>query len=242
MRKIFLLSFMFIYFFLILDVKAGLMTFEESIVLNAGDKKKRVGMGCVWTPVDASYKVELSDNLDKFVDFIEPDRVDLVAIDCPQEPEPRRACIKDQCFIGTDSARLYTIYFSAPNEIVFDMENGLPYLKFIESFPWVDFKSKEQKYEGGLRTIKRQGSAVGTEVRPFTIFFSPLNGWAYILMIGIIIVITSISILSFLWIRKTFFPKYEEVMYCQNCNNTHNLDVMYCPRCGSALSRINKKR
>lgn len=246
MKNISLLVSLVVFSLLLSEVHAGLMTFEESIALKIGDKKRVPDMGCVWTAVDAVYEVGVSDNLDKFVDFIEiencTDQCELTAIDCPDEAVARRACMKEQCTANTGSAKMYIVYFSAPDEFNFDMDNGLPYIKFTGSFPWINFYGKEQKHEGGLRVVKRQGAAVGSVVRPMVVYYTPYNGWAYMLAIIIIVAIAVLSVLTTIGVRKKFFPKFVEVMWCSVCQKNYSEKHMFCPTCGRTLERKTIRR
>ena len=181
-----LTAFIFILVLLNLSVtvQAGLMIGEGSVTLKPFEKKKICGGACVYSTVDyttTTYSVEASKELEKFVDKIEPQDFTLNGIDCPYEAEARRKCIRDLCSQErTGSTQTLCIYFSAPFELAFDTNNGIP------------TTPKEKEIRGGIRAIGKVGAATTVEPLDFTVFYTPLNGW---LVVGAIIVVVAIVVL-----------------------------------------------
>ena len=162
-------------------VEAGLMVGEGSVTLVPFEKKKMCGGVCVYSTVDyttTTYSVAVSEDLEKFVDRIEPQDFTLIGINCPWESEPRRECIRNLCSQeSTESTQTVCIYFSAPLEFAFEMENGLP------------VAPKEREYGGGIRAIGKVGAATMVEPLSFSVFYTPFNGWLIIEVIIILVVI-----------------------------------------------------
>jgi len=173
-------------------VRAGLMIGEGGITLKPLEKKSICGGLCVYSTVNyttTTYSVVVSKELEKFVDRIEPQDFTLIGIDCPNEAEARRKCIRDLCSQEkTESTQTLCVYFNAPLEISFDMENGIP------------IAPKEKEYKGGIRAVGKVGVATIVEPLPFYVYYTPLNGW---LVVGAIIVV----IVTILLIIKLKYKK-----------------------------------
>lgn len=183
-KLLFIIIFVLFLINLSVTVQAGLMIGEGSASLRSFEKKVVCGGICVYSTVDytsATYSVAISKELEKFVDRIEPQDFTLKSIDCPQDAEARRKCIRDLCSQPkTESTQTLCIYFSAPLELAFDTNNGIP------------TTPKEKEYRGGIRTIGKVGSATIIEPLAFSVFYTPFNGW---LLVGAIIVVIVVSLL-----------------------------------------------
>jgi hypothetical protein len=169
------------------------MVGEGSVTLKPFEKKMICGGTCVYSTIDytsTTYSVAISKELEKFVDKIEPQDFTLNGIDCPQEAEARRKCIRDLCSQEkTESTQTLCIYFNAPLEFAFDTDNGIP------------TAPKEKEYRGGIRAIGKVGAATTVEPLPFAVYYTPANGW---LVVGVIIVVivTSLSIIKFKYRKR----------------------------------------
>ena len=165
-------------------VQAGLMIGDGSITLKSLDKKKLCGGVCVYSTVDyatTTYSVAVSKEIEKFVDKVEPQDFTLKGINCPQESEPRRKCIRDLCSQEkTESTQTICIYFNGPLEFAFETNNGIP------------ASPKEKEYKGAIRAMGKVGAITTVEPLAFSVFYTPFNGW---LVVGVIVVVIVGSLL-----------------------------------------------
>jgi len=172
--------------------QAGLMIGEGAVDLKSLEKKMLCGGACVYSTVDytsTTYSVAVSKELEKFVDRIEPQDFTLKGIDCPQEPEPRRKCIKDLCTQEkTESTQSICMYFTGPLEISFETKNGIP------------TSPTEKEYQGGLKAIGKVGSATIIEPLSFSVFYTPYNGW--LIVGGIVVVIVVVFVVVIVYKRR----------------------------------------
>jgi len=204
---------------------AGLSIPEGSIELKAMDKKKVCNIACVFSVYEnpATYKLGFSDNLNKFVDKIEPDTFTLSGFDCPAESVARRNCIRNLCYDpNSTSTAMPCIYFSGPSELSFETCDGIP------------CNPQKQRYVGAIKAMGTIGAATTVEPLDFIIYYTPISGWP-LLAGGIIIVI----IIIFLVVRRTKKMK-KIVKFCKKCNKEYKEDVSYCPYCGSPLVKKEK--
>lgn len=190
MKRLFItLIFILVLVNLSVTVKAGLMVGEGSVTLKPFDKKVICGGACVYSTVDyttTTYSVAVSKDLEKFVDRIEPQGFTLKGIDCPQESEARRKCIRDLCTEEkTESTQTLCIYFSGPLEFTFNTNNGIP------------TGPKEKEYKGGIRAIGKVGSATIVEPLSFSVFYTPFNGWLIVVAIVVVIVLSLLIIIIY---------------------------------------------
>ena len=180
MKRIFLPSLIFIIIFLnfIIPVHAGLMSSEGSLELRAMQNKMVCGIACVFSVYEnpSTYKFEISGNLNKFVEKIEPNTFTLTGIQCPGESEARRTCIAKLCNDPqSTSTKMPCIYFSAPLEFSFDFCNGLPC--------W----SQMHTYEGAIKVIGSIGAAQTVEPLSFFVYYYPFSGWLIVIVAIILI-------------------------------------------------------
>ena len=176
-------------------VQAGLMIGEGSINLKPFEKRMICGGACVFSTVDyttTTYSVAISEEIEKFIDRIEPQDFTLKGIDCPAESEPRRNCIKNLCSQEkTESTQTLCIYFNAPLEFAFETDNGVP------------TEPNEKEYRGAIRAIGKVGAATIVEPLSFSVYYTPFNGWIVIGVIVILIVIvTSLLIIKLKYKKK----------------------------------------
>jgi hypothetical protein len=219
------LSFILLFLNLFVLVHAGLMVQEGSIELKAMERKKVCGIACVFSVYEnpSTYSIVISDNLNKFVDNIEPSTFTLNGIECPSESKARRECIANLCNDpNSTSTKMPCIYFSGPLELSFDVCNGLP------------CNSKMQKYEGSLRAIGTIGTAQTVEPLSFIVYYTPISGWPF--LIGVIILVI---IIIFFVLRKIKKVK-KIVMFCKKCNKKYKKNISFCQKCGSSLVKKEK--
>ena len=219
------LSFILISLNISVLVHAGLMVQEGSIELKAMDRKMVCGIACVFSVYEnpSTYRFVISDNLNKFVDRVEPNTFTLTGIDCPGESEARRECIAELCNDpNSTSTKMPCIYFSGPLEFSFDLCNGLP------------CNPEMKKYEGSIRTIGIIGAAQTVEPLAFNVYYTPISGWPFLIVTIILIIIV-----IFLVHRKLKKVK-KIIMFCKNCNKKYKKSVNFCPRCGSSLVKKEK--
>ena len=187
---------MFILFLINLStVQAGLMVGEGSINLKPFDKKMICGGACVFSTVNyttTTYSVAVSEEIERFIDRIEPQDFTLVGIDCPAESEPRRDCIKNLCSQEkTESTQTLCIYFDAPLEFALETDSGIP------------TEPKEKEYRGAIRAVGRVGAATIVEPLSFSVYYTPFNGW----IIVVIIVILAVIVVCLLIIKLKYKKK-----------------------------------
>lgn len=161
-------------------VQGGLMIGEGSVTLKSLEKKKLCGGVCVYSTVDyatTTYSVAVSKEIEKFVDKVEPQDFTLKGINCSQEPEPRRKCIRDLCSQEkTESTQTICIYFNGPLEFAFETNNGIP------------TSPKEIEYKGAIRAMGKVGAVSTVEPLAFSVFYTPFNGWLVVDTIIVVIV------------------------------------------------------
>lgn len=219
------LSFILIFLNLFVLVHAGLMVQEGSIELKGMEKKKVCGIACVFSVYEnpSTYTIIISDNLNKFVDKIEPSAFTLTGIECPGESKARRECVAKLCNDpNSTSTKMPCIYFSGPLEFSFDVCNGLP------------CSPKMKKYEGSVRAIGTIGAARTVEPLAFIVYYTPISGWPF--LIGAIILVIVIIFFVYRKVKKV----KKIVMYCKKCNKKYKKSIGFCPRCGSSLVKKEK--
>jgi hypothetical protein len=213
------LIFIFIFLNFFVVVHAGITITEGSLEIKAMEKKKVCGIVCVFSVYETPYKynIEISGNLGKFIDNIEPETFTLNGIQCPMESEARRQCIRNLCNDpNSTSTRMPCIYFTGPLEFSFDTCNGIP------------CRPNMQKFEGSIKTRGFIGAATTIEPLSFIIYYTPMSGWPFLIFAIIIIILIIVIIL-----RK--FKKIRSyAMYCEKCGKKFKKSK-YCPECGSPL-------
>ena len=185
------LSLLLLFMNLLVLVHSGIMSSEGSIELKAMERKKVCGVACVFSVYEnpSTYRLDISDNLNKFVDKIEPSTFTLTGIECPSEAEARRTCIGKLCNDpSSTSTKMPCIYFKGPLEFSFDVCNNIP------------CSPQMQKYEGSVRAIGSIGAAQTIEPLTFFVYYTPISGWPF--LIGGIILAIIIILLVFKKIKK----------------------------------------
>jgi hypothetical protein len=205
---------------LLVSVHAGLTVAEGSLELKAMEKKKVCGIACVFSVYEnpSTYRLDISGNIGKFVNGIEPNTFTLTGINCPGEPEQRRACITNLCNNpNSTSTKMPCIYFSGPLKISFDTCNGIP------------CNPQMQKYEGSIRVIGSIGAAQTVEPLSFIIYYTPISGW--LLLAGGVILAMIIIFLVYITIKR----RKKIAMFCEKCSKKYKKSIKFCPHCGSSL-------
>jgi hypothetical protein len=225
MKRIFItcLSFLLLFSNLLILVYAGLSVSEGSIEIKGMEKKSICGIACIFSVYEtpSTYKLDISGELSKFVEKIEPDTFTLTGIQCPGESEARRACISKLCNDpNSTSTKMPCVYFNGPTEFSFDVCNGLP------------CSPKTQKYEGSIKAIGSIGAATTVEPLAFIVYYTPISGWP--ILAGTII----LAIIIILLVRRKI--KKVKRMFCEKCGKWYKKSIRFCPNCGSSLLEKEK--
>jgi hypothetical protein len=188
MKILIWMSLVVLTFFLLVNTAfGGLAIFKGNVELFPFEKKTVCGV-CIYStlPQKGRFSLEFSENLKKFVEKIYPNDFELQPIECPMEPEPRRACINTECSNpNSTSSKLICVDFKGPFE--------------LSLFP------KRTEYRGAVRGVEKVGASVLVIPTDFIVYYTPFNAW----LIGIPVVIVCISI-GILLMRKRKLRKEME--------------------------------
>jgi hypothetical protein len=172
MRKlIFCIVFSLFLAIFVKEAYAGLFVSQGSVDLKSFEKKTLCGV-CAYStlPSNGVFHVEYSDEFTKFVEKVYPIDFELEPIKCPSEPEPRRACIRDECSSkNSTSAKVVCTDFYGPFELSFNPE--------------------KMEYRGAVRGVAKVGAAVIVEPLDFIVYYTPFNAWILVIVIVVIIAV-----------------------------------------------------
>jgi len=169
--KILCLSLLLVGIFLLDSVMGGLTVSMGRVDLGALEKKKVCGL-CVYStlPTKATFTVEYSDNLEKFVKKIYPNNFELEPIDCPPEPQERRECIQRECQNpDSKSAKVICTEFEGPFEL--------------------SFSSKVQEHRGSVRAVVEVGAATIVEPLDFVVYYKPFNALVIVAALALVVAV-----------------------------------------------------
>jgi hypothetical protein len=158
-----------VFFFLIKVAFGGLAVFAGNVELSPLEKKTVCGI-CIYSTQlqKGRFTLEFSKDLQKFVSRIYPNDFELQPIQCPSEPEARRACINAECSNpNSTSAKLVCIDFKGPFELAL--------------FP------KKTEYRGAIRSVEKVGASVLVLPTDFIVYYTPFNAWLIIIPVAVIV-------------------------------------------------------
>jgi hypothetical protein len=171
-----------VFFLLIKIALGGLAVFTGSVELSPFEEKTVCGV-CIYStlPQKGRFTLEFSKDLEKFVSKIYPNDFELQPIQCPSEPEARRACISAECANPNSvSAKSVCVSFKGPFELAL--------------FP------KKTEYRGAIRSVEKIGAAVIVLPVDFVVFYTPFNAW--LIVIPLIAACIFVGIFSVKKLRK----------------------------------------
>jgi hypothetical protein len=171
-----------VFFLLIKIAFGGLAVFTGSVELSPFEEKTVCGV-CIYStlPQKGRFTLEFSKDLEKFVSRIYPNDFELQPIQCPSEPEARRACINAECSNPNSvSAKTVCVSFKGPFELAL--------------FP------KKTEYRGAIRSVEKVGASVFVLPVDFIVYYTPFNAW--FIIIPLIAACIFIGIFSVKKLRK----------------------------------------
>jgi hypothetical protein len=175
----------FLVFFLLIKIAfGGLAVFTGSAELSPFEKKTVCGV-CIYSTLTQKgrFTLEFSKDLEKFVSRIYPNDFELQPIQCPSEPEARRACINVECSKpNSTSAKLICVDFKGPFELAL--------------FP------KKTEYRGAIRSVEKVGASVLVLPTDFIIYYTPFNAWLIIIPVVIVCILIGIFLIKKEKLRK----------------------------------------
>ena len=182
MRKFSFIITLLVVLLLFPRVDAGIGLFEGFVKLKPFQKVKTCGL-IVYNaiPTRAHFTVQYTDEIQKFVEKIEPNEFYLDPVNCTGSGQEKRNCIMRECKNPeSTSCRVVCTTFKGPFEL--------------------EWNPKERLYPGAVRAVIRVRATELVEVAPFQVSYTPFSMKVFVAIITTTIVV--IVIISFLLYKK----------------------------------------
>lgn len=183
MKRLFLLIVALSLIFFMPIAEGGMALSEGAVTISALETKTICNLMIFSTiPGTTKSHIEYGSNIMKYVEKIEPNDFNLKQIQCPEEANARRECVKDYCREGNnDYCRIVCTTFKGPFEL--------------------SWEPKPITISGSIKESAYYGSAVIMNALSFQVVYTQYSLKLLVGMVGVIAAI--IILIVFLLKRKT---------------------------------------